>query len=136
VCKQDGVFVHVCECVCVYKKKDVCLCVFVCMHVHVYESTCVCVDAYACRLVLEGKGIASVAAGRYHSFALSDRGVLYSWGCGENGQLGLGTDDNVVLPSVVTTILGTVVGRVSCGEHHTAVITSAPWSKISQVGGV
>ena len=46
------------------------------------------------RIVLEGKNIASVAAGRYHSFALTNSGVLYSWGCGENGQLGLDSDEN------------------------------------------
>eukprot|EP00462_Mataza_sp_D1_P026528 CAMPEP_0175126488 /NCGR_PEP_ID=MMETSP0087-20121206/3883_1 /TAXON_ID=136419 /ORGANISM="Unknown Unknown, Strain D1" /LENGTH=479 /DNA_ID=CAMNT_0016408409 /DNA_START=166 /DNA_END=1602 /DNA_ORIENTATION=+ len=83
------------------------------------------------RLVLENKRIAQVAAGRYHSFALSDTGVLYSWGCGENGQLGLGTDENIALPSVVHPILGTVVGQIACGEHHTAALTSAPWSKLS-----
>lgn len=84
------------------------------------------------RIVLENKDIAQVAAGRYHSFALTNAGQLYSWGCGENGQLGLNSDDNVPLPKVVTHILGTVVGQIACGEHHTAVLTSAPWSKLSQ----
>jgi alpha-tubulin suppressor-like RCC1 family protein len=84
------------------------------------------------RLVLNDKQIAQVSAGRYHSFALSKIGALYSWGCGENGQLGLNSDENIALPTVVTHILGTVVGQVSCGEHHTAVLTSAPWNKLSQ----
>lgn len=83
------------------------------------------------RMVLDDKEIASVAAGRYHSFALSNSGALYSWGCGENGQLGLNSDENVALPTVVHHILGTVVGQVACGEHHTCVLTSAPWNKLS-----
>lgn len=31
----------------------------------------------------------------------------------------------------VAPILGTVVGQVACGEHHTAVLSSAPWSNLS-----
>lgn len=84
------------------------------------------------RMVLDDKDIAQVGAGRYHSFALAAGGQLYSWGCGENGQLGLNSDENICLPTVVTRILPTVVGQVACGEHHTAVLTSAPWTKLSQ----
>lgn len=84
------------------------------------------------KLVLDKGDISQVAAGRYHSFALSNAGILWSWGCGENGQLGGNSDENVYLPKVVTAILGTVVGQVSCGEHHTAVLTGAPWSSVSQ----
>jgi alpha-tubulin suppressor-like RCC1 family protein len=75
------------------------------------------------RLILEGKQVAQVAAGRYHSLALTSAGIMYSWGCGENGQLGLDSDENTALPTVVTPILGTVIGQVACGEHHTAVLT-------------
>jgi len=49
----------------------------------------------------------------------------------ENGQLGLNSDENVLLPTVVTPVLGAVTGQVSCGEHHTAILTSAPWTKLS-----
>ena len=34
------------------------------------------------RMVLDTRNIRQVAAGRYHSFALTDCGILYSWGCG------------------------------------------------------
>lgn len=83
------------------------------------------------RLVMDTGNVAQVAAGRYHSCALTNTGVMYSWGCGENGQLGLNSDENVALPTVVTANLGTVTGQISCGEHHTAVLTAAPWSKLS-----
>ena len=136
------------------------------------------------RLVLDTQNIRQVSAGRYHSFALTDTGILYSWGCGEvrhnnattmqcykqyptrmdkpsrhlslahsllalslllllfcssfcpsfsfpqNGQLGLNSDENILLPTVVSPILGAVVGQVSCGEHHTAILTSAPWRSL------
>ena len=110
--------------------------------------------------MLENKNIAQVAAGRYHSMALTSKaypysaqslvldflfsgaGILYSWGCGENGQLGLESDENVCIPTVVrpaitllscdisnirvmqvTSIAGSVIGQVACGEHHTVVLT-------------
>ena len=114
------------------------------------------------RLVLAGKSIAQVAAGRfgglfvehekalsqrdtdsrrrasftfsmhcrYHSLALTSFGVLYSWGCGENGQLGHHEDADVFFPKVIEPNVGTVVGQISCGEHHTAVLTSTPWSRV------
>ena len=82
------------------------------------------------RLVLVNKNIASIAAGRYHSLALTNAGALYSWGCGENGQLGHHNDENILFPRVIEPNLGTVVGQISCGEHHTAVLTSTPWSKV------
>ena len=37
----------------------------------------------------------------------------------------------VTVPTVVQSILGTVVGQVACGEHHSAILTSAPWNKLS-----
>jgi len=81
------------------------------------------------RLILTGKNIAQVAAGRYHSVALTSFGTVYSFGCGENGQLGHQGDENVLFPKVLEPNLGTVVGQIACGEHHTAVLTSTPWSR-------
>eukprot|EP01052_Picozoa_sp_SAG31_P006837 SAG31_NODE_319_length_17776_cov_4.703570_9_plen_1168_part_00 len=77
------------------------------------------------RLVLEGKNIVQVDAGRYHTVALNAYGVLYTWGCGESGQLGHGNDSNQLLPRVCDRLMLTVVGQVSCGEHHTAAVCSA-----------
>lgn len=84
------------------------------------------------RIVLEGKNICQIAAGRYHSVALASNGAMFTWGCGENGQLGHNSDENEMLPRVVEGILGNVVGQVSCGEHHTAALTSCPYSKIAE----
>jgi hypothetical protein len=54
-----------------------------------------------------------------------DSGILYSWGCGESGQLAQGDDylPFLAIPKIVQPIVGTVVGQVACGEHHTAVLT-------------
>ncbi len=97
------------------------------------------------RLVLKGKEIMEIAAGRYHSMAVTAYGVLYSWGCGESGQLahnslesgtqaGGRTGHRVtsrvrsahnartvrteLFPTIVDAMLPNVVGQIACGEHH------------------
>lgn len=82
------------------------------------------------RLVLAGKNVAQVAAGRYHSLALTSFGAVYAWGCGENGQLGHHSDETVLLPKVIEHNLGTVVGQLACGEHHSCALSSTPWQKL------
>ena len=81
------------------------------------------------RLILHGKNIQSIAAGRYHSCGVSNNGALYTWGCGDNGQLARQQDkqDNYSkkansCPKLVVSLLGNVVGEVACGEHHTCVL--------------
>ncbi len=62
---------------------------------------------------------------------MASNGVLYTWGCGENGQIGHNSGDNEVFPKVVDALTSAVVGQVSCGEHHTAVVTSVPYAKVA-----
>lgn len=81
------------------------------------------------RLCLHAKEIAAIAAGRYHSAALSHTGMLFTWGCGESGQLGHDSDEHLCTPQVVTALVPSVCGQVSCGEHHTCALTSSRYSK-------
>lgn len=83
------------------------------------------------RLVLRGKEIHQIDAGRYHSMAVSAYGVLYSWGCGESGQLGHNTLESELFPKIVENILPSVVGQISCGEHHSFSLTSIAHSSVS-----
>jgi len=83
------------------------------------------------RLVLRGKEIHQIDAGRCHSMAVSAYGVLYSWGCGESGQLGHNTLDTELFPKIVENILPSVVGQFSCGEHHSFSLTSIAHSSVS-----
>lgn len=84
------------------------------------------------RLVLTGKSVAQVSAGRYHSLALTSFGALYSWGCGENGQLGHHNDENILFPKVIEPNIGSVVGLIACGEHHSACLSATPWIKMNE----
>merc|ERR1712154_499627 len=89
------------------------------------------------RLVLLNKNIASIACGRYHSAAISNNGSLYSWGCGDNGQLGRPQNINQdkmkanSIPKLVLSLLGNVVGEISCGEHHTCCLASCRYQKMA-----
>ena len=65
--------------------------------------------------------VVQVAAGDYHSMALTATGCLYTWGDGGNGELGHGDEETLAVPRVVDGI-GGVVG-MSGGANHSLVIT-------------
>lgn len=61
-----------------------------------------------------------------------DSGEVFTWGCGENGQLGLGKSQNQLIPQHVrlenselkTGNESIEVVDVSCGSNHTGLVTS------------
>ena len=67
--------------------------------------------------------IVQVAAGDYHSMALTASGRLWTWGQGRNGQLGHGGNKNLTVPRVVGGIEGAVVGMAG-GLYHSLVTTA------------
>jgi len=69
---------------------------------------------------LRGVHIKQLAAGYYHSAALTDEG-LYVWGWGEHGQLGLGDRLNRHEPTLVNIPERLTV--VACGSSHTACLS-------------
>lgn len=74
---------------------------------------------------LEGIRIVSIAAGGWHSCALSEQGDLYTWGWNSNGQLGIGDEYSVMAtPHVVD--FGheqANVVQVACGTRHTIALS-------------
>jgi len=64
-----------------------------------------------------------VAAGRYYTVAVSD-GVLYVWGYGAYGGLGLGDDADRLAPVMVAVEAfgGYRVLMAACGDYHTLVV--------------
>ncbi|XP_069599640.1 probable E3 ubiquitin-protein ligase HERC3 isoform X2 [Ranitomeya imitator] len=53
-------------------------------------------------LELMGSEVSQIACGRQHTLAfVPSSGVLYSFGCGEHGQLGTGCTNNVICPTAV-----------------------------------
>ncbi|KAM9959390.1 hypothetical protein ACTFIR_000465 [Dictyostelium discoideum] len=82
---------------------------------------------------LENKRIKSISCGSHHSLALDDLGLVYSWGNGSNGRLGLelhilGEKKIVSTPTLISTIasntLDPVVVQISAGFDNSFLITS------------
>jgi alpha-tubulin suppressor-like RCC1 family protein len=67
--------------------------------------------------------LVQVAAGGYHSMALTASGELYAWGTGDRGQLGHGGKESLAVPRVMDGIGGPVVG-MGGGTHHSLVTTA------------
>jgi len=106
---------------------------------------------------LEGIEIKSVAAGGWHTLALSETLDLYVWGWNESGQLGISmesdkkcdnlkTDDHKI-PSLLTLPHPLSIGdeeitfvNISCGSRHSAGVSSDGylwswgWNKYGQLG--
>ena len=49
--------------------------------------------------------IAQIACGSEHTFILTQKGEVYSWGLNIKGQLGLGMYENVSYPTLVYSLL-------------------------------
>jgi alpha-tubulin suppressor-like RCC1 family protein len=73
----------------------------------------------SCIEMLEGKDVYYLAAGRRFSIAVCEDGVVYSWGGGPQGQLGMGMKDQVVLPQICEALLGLHIVQVTAGDSHT-----------------
>ncbi|XP_043916330.1 probable E3 ubiquitin-protein ligase HERC3 [Protopterus annectens] len=69
--------------------------------------------------VLLDHNIITVASGDEHSLAVSDRGLVFSWGAGNDGQLGHGSSEDVVTaPRLIKGLSDHLVSQVSCGSSH------------------
>eukprot|EP00824_Muranothrix_gubernata_P023399 TRINITY_DN6230_c0_g1_i1.p1 TRINITY_DN6230_c0_g1~~TRINITY_DN6230_c0_g1_i1.p1 ORF type:complete len:915 (-),score=216.02 TRINITY_DN6230_c0_g1_i1:947-3691(-) len=74
---------------------------------------------------LEGITILQASCGTNHSACVDDKGQLYTWGAGEDGQLGHGERKRLSTPKRVEAFLqkGLMIRWVSCGLSHTAGVT-------------
>jgi hypothetical protein len=76
---------------------------------------------------LKNKRVVQIACGGRHSAAVTADGLLYMWGDGSMGQLGLKGTESSYHPKLVTDPFfkeGKFVTRVACGTTHTLVLVS------------
>lgn len=72
---------------------------------------------------MDSRNVVSVAAGDTHTVAATRDGVVFVWGTGESGSLGLGTDSQLVgrptrVPGVVR------IASVAAGPSHSIALTA------------
>ena len=62
--------------------------------------------------------IEDLKMGEYFTIALSAKGVVYSWGMNDKGQLGIGTEVPSLVPQQVQNLLPKSVQKIDCGLKH------------------
>lgn len=67
--------------------------------------------------------VMSIACGANHVVVVGTRGEVYTWGDGTYGKLGLGNDDNHLLPMQVTFSESVNVKEVFCSDTSTMFLT-------------
>jgi len=69
--------------------------------------------------------VKGVFAARRHSVVLDSEGQVFSFGSGEDGKLGHGNELDQLVPKQITAIRNCRVVNVSCGAHHTLLVTDS-----------
>ncbi|XP_047338143.1 ultraviolet-B receptor UVR8-like [Impatiens glandulifera] len=72
---------------------------------------------------LQGLRIRQIACGDSHCLAVTMEGEVQSWGRNQNGQLGLGTTEDSLVPQKIEAFKGIPVKMVAAGAEHTAAVT-------------
>ena len=75
-------------------------------------------------LKLSDKRVVLVTAGMCHTAVVTSNGELYTFGCGDSGMLGHGSEVDETTPRIVEKLIGRRIIHAAAGDHHTAVLTS------------
>mgnify|MGYP000202597383 CR=1 FL=1 len=89
---------------------------------------------------LAGAGCAGVAVGFKHAILVDPDGRVRSWGGGERGKLGHGSEANVAVPQLIASLESERVVCLSVGSLHSVIVTEAGilysfgWNYYGQLG--
>lgn len=72
---------------------------------------------------LDGVFITKVICGWDHCLALDKSGKLLSWGSGQNGKLGHGSEENYSIPCYVSSLENVKIVFVAAGCEHSAAVS-------------
>lgn len=54
--------------------------------------------------------------------ALTTNGQVFSWGFGEDGQLGHGDTDDYATPILISQFKSITIDQIACGHSHSAAV--------------
>uniref|UniRef100_A0A803KNC2 RCC1-like domain-containing protein n=1 Tax=Chenopodium quinoa TaxID=63459 RepID=A0A803KNC2_CHEQI len=74
---------------------------------------------------LDGVKIKQIACGDSHCLAVTMDGEVASWGRNQNGQLGIGTAEDSLIPQKIQAFQGIPVKMVAAGAEHSAAVTES-----------
>ncbi|PKA54527.1 Ultraviolet-B receptor UVR8 [Apostasia shenzhenica] len=74
-------------------------------------------------IALQGIKVKQIACGDSHCLAVTAKGEVHSWGRNQNGQLGLGTTEDSLVPKIIEAFQGISVKMVAAGAEHSAAVT-------------
>ncbi|EDO35699.1 predicted protein, partial [Nematostella vectensis] len=69
------------------------------------------------------KPVEDISCGDCHVVVMCANKAIYSWGCGEHGRLGLGSEDDFAFPQKIPLPTSCKVKRIYCGPESTFLLT-------------
>eukprot|EP00794_Sanderia_malayensis_P006180 gene6180-6894_t len=73
--------------------------------------------------LLNNEKVIQVAAGYAHSAALTVKGLVFCFGAGLYGQLGIGVNTKTTTPKLVRSLIDEPIYYVTCGQFETLVVS-------------
>ncbi|XP_018392810.1 PREDICTED: RCC1 and BTB domain-containing protein 1-like [Cyphomyrmex costatus] len=74
-------------------------------------------------ITFNGEKIVNISCGMTFTLAVTEKGEVYSWGENDVGQLGIGHYEDTTIPTLISSLRGTVIVKVACGNQHTLALT-------------
>ncbi|XP_029379415.1 probable E3 ubiquitin-protein ligase HERC3 [Echeneis naucrates] len=74
---------------------------------------------------LNKKKTIHISCGKDHTAIFTKDGAVFTFGSGQHGQLGHNSFRDELRPRLVAELLGAKVTKISCGRHHTLVLTDS-----------
>uniref|UniRef100_A0A8C1N1Q3 HECT and RLD domain containing E3 ubiquitin protein ligase 4 n=1 Tax=Cyprinus carpio TaxID=7962 RepID=A0A8C1N1Q3_CYPCA len=83
----------------------------------------VCIPSLEQVVSLDAQNIVAVSCGEAHTLALNDKGQVFAWGLGSDGQLGLSNiEDCIRVPRTVKSLSEVHIAQVACGYWHSLAL--------------
>ena len=82
-------------------------------------------EPQAIHLIYPNTIFTRLEGGEHHSLALDRDGQVYGFGRGHYGQLGLGNEEDSLIPRRIETLSGKSIIQIACGDHHSLALSKS-----------